>query len=272
MAEVFTVTTAKQINKQQVRQHFSCHAREYDRYALVQQKVARRLTEMLYGQLQAFESALEVGCGTGMLSQQLSRVQPDLQLVLSDIAHGMSQYVQQTLPQYPVCDADAAALPFCAASFDLVTSSSVYQWLNDLPNAFAEIARVLRKDGKLALALFGEKTLFELRNAHQSVLPAHKVSHVQNFPALDTISAAVGRQFKILSLRSEFEVEWHTDVPALLRSLKKIGAQNASQQRPQGLASRQVMQAMFSHYNDVYAREGGIPATYEVIYLLARRC
>ncbi|NOY12256.1 MAG: methyltransferase domain-containing protein, partial [Deltaproteobacteria bacterium] len=156
-------------------------------------------------------------------------------------------------------------------SFQLVVTSSVYQWLNDLPNAFAEIARVLQPNGLLALALFGEKTLYELRTSHQLALTGES-SHVQSFPALETVSAALGDGYQILTLHSEFEVEWHTDVPALLRSLKKIGAQNASRKRPRGLASRQVMQAMISHYNKVYASDLGIPATYEVVYLLARHC
>lgn len=266
------MTTTKQINKQHVRRHFSCHAREYDLYARVQQKVAQRLAAQLGEQQIPFSRALEVGCGTGLLSQQLRRFHPGINLVLSDIAHGMSQYVQQTLPESPVCDADAAALPFSADSFGLVVSSSVYQWLNDLPNAFSEISRVLQADGLLLLALFGEKTLFELRTSHQSVLPENKKSHVQSFPALARVRAALGDRFQVLSLRSEFEVEWHTDVPALLRSLKKIGAQNASQKRPQGLASKQVMQTMISHYTDQYGCQQGIPATYEVIYLLARNC
>lgn len=261
----------KKVDKQQVRKHFSFHAREYDRYAIVQQAVAKRLANLLAEHQTVWRRALEVGCGTGLLSQQLFRLQPGLNLVLSDIAHGMSQYVQQVQPQAPVCDADAAALPFAGESFDLVASSSVYQWLNDLPNAFNEISRVLQKDGLLGLALFGEQTLFELRDSHQAVLSPGKTSHVQSFPSLETVAAAIGNRFEVLSLQSEFEVEWHADVPALLRSLKKIGAQNASQQRPQGLASRQVMQAMITHYMELHGKEQGVPATYEVVYLLARR-
>ncbi|WP_303722803.1 malonyl-ACP O-methyltransferase BioC [Malonomonas rubra] len=261
----------KDVDIQQVRKHFSCHAQEYDRYAIVQQVVAKRLAGLLGGQQQSWQRALEVGCGTGFLSQELLRLQTPLSLVLSDIAHGMSQYVQQAQPQASVCDADASALPFAAGSFDLVASSSVYQWLNDLPLAFKQLSHVLKKDGLLALALFGEKTLYELRNSYQAVLPLGKTSHVQCFPALETVASAIGGGFEVLSLHSEFEVEWHADVPALLRGLKKIGAQNASQQRPQGLASRQVMHAMISHYLNLYGKKQGIPATYEAIYLLARR-
>ena len=258
------------INKLQVRQHFSSHASEYDRYAIVQHKVACRLSNMLAEYLRPAQKALEVGCGTGLLSRQLLRLLPALRLVLSDLAHGMSQYVHQTLSGAPVCDADAAALPFLKDSFDLVASSSVYQWLNDFPNAFEQVAGVLRPGGLFAVALFGEKTLFELRASHQAALPHDQQSHVQSFPSLGTISDAIGVGFEVLSLKSDFEVEWHPDVQGLLRSLKKIGAQNASQQRPHGLASRKVMQAMISHYNDHYGRQDGIPATYEVIYLLAR--
>ena len=270
MAEVSNVTVDKMIDKHQVRKHFSCHASEYDRYARVQQKVAKCLADSLpQSLLPGRFAALEIGCGTGLLSQRLMKLYPEMSLVLSDIAHGMSRYVQQNLKQFPVCDADAAALPFSDNSFKLVTSSSVYQWLNDLPNAFAETARVLLPGGVLLLALFGEKTLYELRSSHQAAL-ADKSSHGQNFPTLEAVSAALGDHFEIMSLRTENEIEWHAAVPDLLRSLKKIGAQNASQKRPPGLASRQVMHEMINHYTDSFGTDQGIPATYEVVYLLAR--
>ncbi|OEU76616.1 MAG: malonyl-[acyl-carrier protein] O-methyltransferase BioC [Desulfuromonadales bacterium C00003093] len=269
MAQISPVTVKKTIDKRQVRQHFSSHARDYDRYAHVQKTVAEKLCKRLLPLSGPWRHALEIGCGTGMLSQQVAGCFPDLPLVLSDLAHGMSQHTQQLQPRSPVCDADAAALPFVRASFDLVLSSSVYQWLNDLPNAFSEVARVLQRDGLLALAFFGERTLFELKESHQWAL-AEKLSHGQFFPNLEAVSCALQNKFEILQLESEIEVEWHTGVPALLRNLKKIGAQNASEQRPQGLASRQVMQKMINRYQQQYGAEQGIPATYEVIYLLAR--
>jgi len=265
------VTVEKKIDKSQVRKHFSVHAAEYDRYAVVQQIVAKRLIELLWQQACNWRQALEVGCGTGLLSRQFFPLQPGQQLVLADLAHGMCQSVQQTFPKAKICSADAAALPFACESFDLFVSSSVYQWLNDLPNAFAEIGRVLRPGGTLALALFGEQTLYELRSSHRAVLGGEK-SHVQNFPSIKDISSALASCFRVIGLHSEFEIEWHANVPDLLRSLKKIGAQNASQKRPQGLASRQVMQQMAACYEKHYRRDQGIPATYEVIYLLARKC
>jgi malonyl-CoA O-methyltransferase len=260
----------KSIDKSQVRRHFSCHAEEYDRYARIQQKVAEQLADRLSEDLQPCQLALEIGCGTGMLSRQVLRHQPDLLLVLTDLAHGMSRLVQQQFPVCPVCDTDAATLPFLDQRFNLVLSSSVYQWLNDLPGAFAEVARVLTPGGTFAVALFGEKTLYELREAHQQALgPRH--SHGQSFPGMEQVAAAAAGLFEIDLLCTEFEIEWHAAVPDLLRNLKRIGAQNASQDRPQGLASRQVMQRMIEYYQQQFGADNGIPATYEVIYLLAKR-
>ena len=258
------------INKLQVRKHFSCHAEEYDRYARVQQMVAEQLSEHLFFNRQPWQQALEIGCGTGMLSRQVLKEQPELALVLTDLAHGMSRHTQQQFPTRPVCDADAAALPFRDGCFDLVLSSSVYQWLNDLPGAFAEVARVLTSGGRFALALFGEKTLCELRAAHQQAVGTRN-SHGQNFPGLEEVASAAEGLFDVKLLCTEFEVEWHATVQDLIRNLKRIGAQNASQDRPQGLVSRQTMQRMISFYQQQFGAEKGIPATYEVIYLIAQR-
>lgn len=258
------------IDRRQVRQHFSCHARDYDRFARVQQNVACRLSELLFAQGCDWTRALEVGCGTGLLSRRVVHKLPNLSIVLSDLAHGMSTAMAELLPGQLVCDADAARLPFRAASFDLVLSSSVYQWLDDLPAAFAEVARVLQPGGLFALSLFGEKTLHELRSSHQQALSG-RLSHGQHFVSRKKVIRALGMSFCPLFDTSEFEVEWHASVADLLRSLKRIGAQNSSRERPAGLASRQVIQQMMSYYQQEFGSVRGIPATYEAIYLLARR-
>ncbi|MDT8420683.1 MAG: malonyl-ACP O-methyltransferase BioC [Desulfuromonadales bacterium] len=258
------------IDKRQVRQHFSSHAAEYNRYARIQQRVVERLVVLLEQQPRRLSSGLEVGSGTGLLGTRFRRSFPDPRLVMSDLAHGMSCQSRKVLPDCPVCDADAAALPFAAGSFDYLISSSVYQWVENLPAAFGEVARVLRPDGLFALALFGDRTLHELRTSHRRALSG-RPSHGQRFPSLAAVARALGDDFTVEQLFSEDETEWHADVPELLRSLKRIGAQNSSSSRPAGLASRQTMQAMFDCYRTEFGEARGIPATYQVIYLLCRK-
>ena len=165
---------------------------------------------------------------------------------------------------------DGCALPLACARFSLVCSSSVYQWVPDLDKAFGEAYRVLLPGGVFAFALFGQETLFELKNAHHFALSqtgANRTSHFQTFPDLQTVRGAMEKMdFHALNVFEEREVEYHPDVTRLLRSLKGIGAQNASAHRPPGLASRRVMQCMTEHYTRQYGGPEGVPATYQVIY------
>ena len=61
-------------------------------------------------------------------------------------------------------------------------------------------------------------------------------------------------------------VEHHESVSALLRSLKSIGAGNASPMGARRLASRNIMKKMIDIYEGEFGREGFVPATYDVIY------
>ncbi|KIH77018.1 malonyl-CoA O-methyltransferase [Geoalkalibacter ferrihydriticus] len=257
----------------QVREHFSCHAADYDRFAKVQKIVAARLVDEALP-LADSGRVLDVGTGTGEVGRCLLEQNPDLSLVICDIAPGMTRHAAAVLPGALAVDCDAQLLPFASGAFSLALSASVYQWMNDLPQAFGEAQRILAAGGLFAFALFGAQTLHELRYSHrQAVAEVNALgrSHVQEFPGREGVGEALAAtDFRILRLWSEREVEWHATVADLLRALKKIGAQNASDHRPPGLASRRVMQRMSEIYGERFACDGRIPATYEVIYGLAR--
>ena len=218
---------------------------------------------------------LDVGTGTGALAAAMLNCVSVKQLVVMDIAHGMTRAAAERLTAAAACDGDARQLPFADQTFACVASSSVYQWVDCLPAAFAEVARVLRPGGCFALALFGEKTLSELRSSHRRAIAdsdAGRASHVQEFPTLgevaDAISAAGLACDDIFNM---MEVEFHLDVPDLLRQLKQIGASNATTGRPRGLASRRVIQSMINFYEEQHRCESGLPASYEVIIAIARK-
>jgi len=263
------------IDIRRVRRNFSCHAEEYDRYALVQKRVAARLLRLLPAPLPPGASVLEIGTGTGAVARRLLAEHPQAALVVSDLAHGMTAHAAASLGGVLAADADAEALPFRSGRFELVLSASVFQWLNDLSAALREAARVLRPGGMLALAMYGDRTLWELREAHGMAVEESgggHASHAHTFRDLDELGQALqAAGLRTLSLFSEDEREWHPDVAALLRSLKKIGAQNASTDRPSGLASRGTMRRMEAIYGQRFGQPSGIPATYHVLYALARK-
>ena len=99
-----------------------------------------------------------------------------------------------------------------------------------------------------------------------------RTSHVQSFPSLNEVATALSLAgLSCLDQTSDMEVEYHADVPELLRQLKQIGASNAAADRPRGLASRRVMQTMMKMYEDEYRCHAGVPASYEVIIVIAEK-
>jgi malonyl-CoA O-methyltransferase len=149
----------------------------------------------------------------------------------------------------------------------------MYQWVNDLPRAFSEVQRVLQPGGLFAFALFGAGTLSELRTAHSAALAeeGRTISHMQHFPDENAVAFALKLAGLSGELESIDELEEHPDVPQLLRSLKRIGAQNAASNRPAGLSGRKTTERMMAVYKERFGSHGSIPATYQVIYGLVRK-
>ena len=261
------------IVKEIVRKAFSTRADYYDSLAIVQKRVTDRFVELLAEDTAYPQAMLDIGAGTGRLLESLNNAFPDAELTGVDLAFGMTSYAKKRFLESTkvslVCG-DAECLPFREGSFDLVVSTSTYQWINPLESAFAEAYRVLRPNSLFSFALFGEKTLFELRESYQAAisnasraLPDRTHRFVSQQSIMDVLSA-VG--FKSVTVASEIEVEIHREVKDLVRSLKGIGAGSASGVTLGGLSGRSVIDGMIQAYKEKFSVSGGVPATYEVIY------
>ncbi|MBU5615079.1 malonyl-ACP O-methyltransferase BioC [Geomonas azotofigens] len=264
---------AAEIDRDKVRASFHRQATDYDRHAVVQGRVVDKLLGLLQAEQVAPASLLDIGAGTGRLLARLTELYPEMDAVGVDLAPGMCEAAAANLAgrRVRMVNADAESLPFDAESFDVVVSTSTYQWLATLDGAFAEARRVLRPGGVFCFALFGERTLFELRESYRAVLDGG-ADRTHSFFANDEVAAALERSgFEAPRVGSELEVEMHPDVPELLRSLKKIGAGSTAPASGKGLSERRLMLEMMASYRKRFGREDGVPATYEVVYGVARK-
>lgn len=261
-----------QIDRKKVRESFHRQASDYDSHAIVQRRVVDRVIGMLQAERIRPSRLLDVGAGTGRLLARLGELYPDAVAVGADLAFGMCRAASEGLGAGThLVNSDAEKLPFAAGSFDLVLSTSTFQWLTSLDNAFAEVYRVLSPGGLFCFALFGERTLFELRESYKAVLDGGADRTHSFFSWADVLGALQGAGFSNATACSDIEVELHPDVPELLRSLKRIGAGTASPVASRGLAERRVMLDMMAAYRQRYGRNGSIPASYDVIYGLGRK-
>jgi len=105
------------------------------------------------------QHVLDVAAGTGGLSRiLLPRIGPTGRLVVSDISGPMLDVAARVLgspdrTQVEFVPADLDSLPFTDAAFDLAIGQ--FTPAQDNPTALAELLRVLRPGGRLALAFWG---------------------------------------------------------------------------------------------------------------------
>ncbi|BBA71062.1 malonyl-ACP O-methyltransferase BioC [Geobacter sulfurreducens] len=266
------------IDRRKVRKAFHRGAADYDAYAAVQKRVMERILSLLFAEGVEPARILDVGAGTGALALRLADRYPSAAITCVDLAHGMAQQARDNLGRTMerlVAVADAEHLPLRDGVFDLVVSTSTFQWLTTLDRAFAEARRVLADDGLFAFALFGDGTFRELKASYRTALqsvPRGGRDRTHRFFTRDEVRAALARAgFRSVEVFDEDEVEYHPDVPAFLRSVKRIGAGNASPVAGRGLSGRRVMETMMRTYAERFGGTDGIPATYTVVYGVGKR-
>lgn len=101
------------------------------------------------------KSVLDIGAGTGVMSEFAYKCNDKLKFVALDPAKGMLKYAP---PYLEVHVGEAEALPFEENSFDAVFMGESLHHFNDPDTAFKEVARVLKGGGKLFIYDFDSGT------------------------------------------------------------------------------------------------------------------
>ena len=137
----------------------------------------QRVAEVLA--LDPGESILDIGSGPGLLLDDLAQqVGPSGRACGVDLAEGMVEMARRRcarMPQVSVEVADASELPFAHDSFDAACSTQVYEYVTDMPKALAELARVMKTGGRVAILDTDYDSLvmeFDDSDLHKRVLRA----------------------------------------------------------------------------------------------------
>jgi len=122
------------------------------------QAVVRKLQPLLTVDAQM----LDVGCGTGDLSIALFE-KTAVRVVGVDFCRPMLEFAARKAPQLRFVEGDALRLPFASSAFDAVTIGFGLRNLSSVEQGLAELRRVLKPQGWVAILEFSKPVVPGIR-------------------------------------------------------------------------------------------------------------
>lgn len=258
-------------DKDLVRQSFDLASATYHQFTALQRVIGDRLMDQSKPLDCSRLDVLDVGAGTGYLTRALSQLSWVNQLHALDISPAMLHQTRLNMhgsSAVALICADAENLPLQNATLNAVYSNLAYQWCSKLQQAFKEVHRVMRQGGMFALSTFGEKTLFELKDAWRVVDQSVHVNAFVEEQVVEYYLKAAG--FREVTVISE-TILMHYETPKhLMLDLKGMGAHNINQGRNQGLTGVNGFKLLLEKYESMRT-EKGIPATFQAVYGYAKK-
>ena len=149
------------------------NAERYHQLSSPQQSWGLKVLERL--PLAGSERVLDLGCGTGRLTEELHRRLPRGRVVGLDRSDAMvdaaSLWLAEHAPGAAVVQGDGAALPFRRA-FDAVFSGATFHWILDHSALFRSIITALNPGGRLVAQCGGRGNVAAVKQAGLDVAAA----------------------------------------------------------------------------------------------------
>lgn len=254
-----------QMRPRAVCARFSAAAGTYDDCAVIQERVAGRIVELM-SDVQSAGPILEIGCGTGLLTRKLAKASPTAEIHALDISGRMIEEAARRLPLHPRVSWIEADLRDYSGPrpYPVIVSSSSLHWIEPLGDALAAVS-ALAGPGSCFVAVFMLRdSLRELHQARRHAAPGKEpAARLGNFETIREILGEMGWTIRVAS--EDTLVERHASARALLRSLHDRGVTGGAVSRSRYPLTRGDLNRLKDYY-DAHNRHaaGGVAATYHV--------
>lgn len=253
--------------KHEIQRAFDRAASHYDLAAKVQYDIGTTLLSRLDYIKITPNTILDLGCGSGKLTQLIKQRYPKACIIGVDFAFNMlveSKKKHRLFKKWPLCQADMNKLPFADTAFDLVIANQSIHWSPNIPQVLAEIHRIMAPNACLMFSTLGFDTFTELKSAWQA---ADHHAHTNAFHDLHDIGDhLLATHFSDPVVDVEHLTIHYPSLHNLLQSLKAQGVRNINPQRHTGLTGKQAFVTFQNAYEALKTQTGKYPLTYEVVY------
>ena len=143
-------------------------ARTYDHSSEPQQEWASEVLARLRG-VAANATVLDVGCGTGRVTQELLALVPQGRVLALDASAEMVALARERLGRRAQVWAQDVLELDLAQPVDAIVSTATLHWVTDHDRLWRRLARALRAGGKLEVQCGGEGNIVQVREVIEAV-------------------------------------------------------------------------------------------------------
>jgi ubiquinone/menaquinone biosynthesis C-methylase UbiE len=168
----------------------------------VQESIRRTLAHV---DVQAGQTLLDVGCGTGQLLTAVAETRPQVQLAGVDVSRGMLNVARRRVPSARLIQGRVEQLPVPGGSVDWLVTTSVFHYVQEPFAARREFRRVLRPGGTLVLTDWSADYPTMRLQARWSKATDRSFRHVYTALELQAILVAAGFDVTV----DTYKINWY---------------------------------------------------------------
>lgn len=254
------------MNKEKKINDFNKAAMTYEKNAVVQNRIIDDLVDQLSFIKIDPKYILDIGSGTGRCSKIIQKKYPNAIIVNLDFSLEMLREgnVKKNILQkifdhkkiYQVC-CDFDQLPFSENSFDLVISTSSFQWSENLQKLFAMINIILKDGGLLIFSAFIEGTFKELSGFNKNIV--NKLNTAEDY-----VYFLQRNNFRDpVLLSDEYSIDYQSSLD-LLKDIKKLGITKSDRSK-ESLYGKSYLNDLLKHL-DLYKVNNKNRLSYSAVF------
>lgn len=166
------------MNKDLIQKRFAKNLDTYNDNAKIQKKMAEKLLSFL--DRKDFNDILEIGCGTGFLTQLANEKFSFNTYTANDIVESCEKYIKEINPKINFIPADIEkAVENSDKKYDLIISNAVFQWIENLESFIKLLVSKLNDGGVLLFSTFGPENFREVNFVLGKTLPYYSANELQ---------------------------------------------------------------------------------------------